>query len=472
MLSMRNPALLLAPFAAFAIEAALHIPASHRAPSATVTDWPRFGYDVARTSAPRGTTGITASTVASLHRAQVEIDGAVDASAIYLHGVTVRGAAHDALFVTTTYGKTIAIDADSGTVLWEYTPESYQTLAGTYRITTATPVADPDRASIYAASPDGMIQKLAIADGRVLWRSAITRYPAREKIASPLNFDRGHVIATTGGYIGDAPPYQGHVAILDPATGRLLHVWNALCSDRHELMDPNKCPESGAAIWARAGAVIDASTGNLFVATGNGRWDGRTHWGDAVIELDPDATRILGDYTPTNTAQLDAADADLGSTAPALLGGFVAQGGKDREIRVLDWKTMMGSSPHMGGEKQIVATPGGTGMFSAMAVLATDSATYLFATDKAGTETFALRGGALASLWKVDSAGTSPVVADGMLFVYDARGTLRVYDAPSGKELARYEAGEGHWNSPIVVDGKIILPTDTRGSAGTVMIWR
>src|SRR5262249_1629397 len=209
-------------------------------------------------------------------------DGGVDASAIYLHGARVHGAAHNALFVTTTYGKTIAIDADSGTVLWEYTPDSYRSLGGTYRITNAMPVADPDRSAIYAASPDGITQNLAIDDGRVLWPSATSRYPAREKIASPLNFDGGHVIATTGGYIGDAPPYQGHVAILDPASGKLLHVWNSLCSDRRELLDPNKCPESGSAIWARAGAVIDPTTGDIFVATGNGRWDGHTHWGDAV----------------------------------------------------------------------------------------------------------------------------------------------------------------------------------------------
>jgi hypothetical protein len=46
--------------------------------------------------------------------------------------------------------------------------------------------------------------------------------PQREKMDSPLSFFHGRVIAVTGGYIGDAPPYQGHVAILDGASGRLL----------------------------------------------------------------------------------------------------------------------------------------------------------------------------------------------------------------------------------------------------------
>src|SRR5207302_7100936 len=124
----------------------------------------------------------------------------------------------------------------NGSVLWRYTPPGYDSWAGSSRITTATPVADPGRAYLYAASPDGRIQKLAVADGHAVWSTAITTLPQREKIASPFNFDRGRVIAATGGYIGDAPPYQGHVAILDGASGRLLHVWNSLCSDRPGLL--------------------------------------------------------------------------------------------------------------------------------------------------------------------------------------------------------------------------------------------
>ena len=195
-------------------------------------------------------------------------------------------------------------------------------------------------------------------------------------------------------------------------------------------------------------------------------------WGDAIIELDADATRILGNYTPSNTAQLDAADADLGSTAPALLGGFVVQGGKDSRLRVVDWKSMKGTSPHLGGEKASIPTPSGTGLFSALAVLTTDTGTYLFAADKGGTEAFSVKGGTLTSMWKAPTAGTSPVVVDGMLFVYDRSGSLRVFDAMRGTTIAQFECGEGHWNSPIVVDGKIILPTGSGRSGGTIEIFR
>jgi outer membrane protein assembly factor BamB len=143
-------------------------------------DWPMFGGNVQSTSANPEPTGITAANVGKLVRRQVELPGTVDASAIYLHGVGIHGARHDAIFVTTTYGKTLAIDATSGAILWTYTPASYSKLAGTRQITNSTPVADPDRQFIYAASPDGYIQKLAISDGNAVWRTAITRLPHRE----------------------------------------------------------------------------------------------------------------------------------------------------------------------------------------------------------------------------------------------------------------------------------------------------
>ncbi|MFI5280209.1 MAG: PQQ-binding-like beta-propeller repeat protein [Gemmatimonadales bacterium] len=439
-------------------------------------DWTRFGWDVGRWSAPDIATGVTAANVTALARQQVALDGTVDASAIYLHAARIAGGTHDVFFVTTTYGKTLAIDADSGTVLWRYTPPGIDRWAGSYRITTATPVADPDRAFIYAAAPDGRIRKLAVQDGREVWSTAITLLPEREKIASSLNWYHGRVIATTGGYIGDAPPYQGHVAILDAASGSLLHVWNSLCSERRGLIAPRSCRYSDSAIWGRAGAVIDSSNGEIFVATGNGKWDGGTNWGDAVIALDSDATRIVGNYTPANTDALDADDADVGSTSPVLLGGgLVAQGGKDGTIRLLDWQAMRGAAPHRGGETQVERTPSGNALFTAPAVRQSAGTTWLFAADNAGTAAWTLGGGHLQSVWRNGNAGTSPVVAGGLLFVYDPNGELRVYDAESGRRLAELTCGGGHWNSPIVVDGRIALPegnANRHRTSGVLNIWR
>ncbi len=409
-------------------------------------------------------------------RQQVALDGTVDGAPIYLRGVTIRGAAHDAFFATTTYGKTIAIDAERGVVLWEFTPPGYSLLAGTYRITNATPVADPDRAFIYAAAPDGRVRKLAVKDGSVAWATAVTRLPEREKIASPLSFDRGRVIAATDGYIGDEPPYQGHVAILDAASGALLHVWNSLSSDRHELVDPASVPESDSGIWGRAGVVIDPASGDLFIATGNGKWDGSVNWGDAVIELDPDAAGIRGNYTPDNTAQLDDTDADLGSTSPVLLGGgLVAQGGKDRVIRVLDWTAMQGGAPHRGGEASFVPTPSGSRLFTAPALLRAGGATWLFAADGGATQAWTLSGRTLSPRWRAEHGGTSPIVVDGMLIVYDPRGALRVYEAATGREIAALPCGAGHWNSPIAADGRIALPegnANAHRTDGVLDIWK
>ncbi|MGZ3502912.1 MAG: hypothetical protein ACXU94_16505, partial [Gemmatimonadaceae bacterium] len=153
----------LAACAAAPADGASKASAAVESSAASTHDWARFGGDVGRSSSSPDPTGITAANVAGLTRQQVTLDGTVDASAIYLHGVRAGSGTHDVFFVTTTYGKTIAIDAGNGAIVWEFTPTGYDSWAGSRQITTATPVADPNRDFIYAASPDGHIQKLAVA---------------------------------------------------------------------------------------------------------------------------------------------------------------------------------------------------------------------------------------------------------------------------------------------------------------------
>jgi outer membrane protein assembly factor BamB len=442
-------------------------------------DWPRFGYDAARHNAGPASTGITAGNVARVRRQQVRLPGTADSSPIYLRGVVVGGRRHDVFLVTTSYGKTVAVDAASGRVLWTFTPAGYSSLAGSARITNSSPIADPGRRFVYAAAPDGKVHKLRIANGAEVsaggWPATITRLPAREKIGPALNYAHGLVLAATGGYIGDAPPYQGHVVAIAAASGRIVHVWNALCSDRHALLEPRSCAEIGAAIWARSGVVVEPGSGRLLVATGDGRFDGRRYWGDSVLLLSPQAASLVRSWTPRDYAQLDSGDVDLGSTAPALLGARRAvQSGKDGKLRLLRLPAL-GGAGRIGGELQTVSAPGGDGVFSAIAVQRLRSGTRLFVGTSAGTWAYALRGGRLRVLWRRSQDGTSPVLAGGLLYVYDPGGGLNVLRPATGKLVTRLPAGSGHWNSPVVSDGRIALPegdANDHRTSGVLDIYR
>ena len=342
------------------------------------------------------------------------------------------------------------------------TPRTTLSRSGPRKPDQSAPVADPDRQSVYAAAPDGQIRKLALTDGHVLWATPITQLPAREKIAGALNFDGGHVLAATGGYIGEAPPYQGHVAVLDASSGQIVRVWNALCSDRAALIAPSSCPESGSAIWARRGVVVDPATHHLLLATGDGLYDGRIHWGDSVVELAADASALIGHWTPTNYRDLEQGDVDLGSTGPALLaGGYVAQSGKDGKLRL--FQVARTTAAGTDGEAQTVSAPGSSAMHSDPAV---GSGNWLFAATRAGTAAWRLVGNQLQQAWSNGTGGTSPVIAGGLLWVFDPGGSLLVYRPQTGERLAELPAGRGHWQSPIVSDGRVAL---AQGKASVVL---
>ena len=413
-------------------------------------DWPLYGYDAARHNASPDAT-ITAANVAKARRLRIRLDGTVDSAPIYV-AKGVRG--RDAFVVTTTYGKTEALDAGTGRVLWRFTPSTYQHLAGSAQITTATPALSADRTAVYAAAPDGRIRKLRLSDGRPVWTTRITFDPTHEKITSSLNVAGGRVIATTGGYIGDAPSYQGHVVTMSESTGRIAHVWNSLCSDRHALIVPRTCRSSDSAIWSRNGAAVDPANGTLVVATGNAPFDGKTDWGDSVLVLTSDASRLVRHWTPADHEHLNSSDLDLGSTSPAFLsGGLAVQGGKDGKLRLLDLHRLPGPGPRTGGELQTLPVPGGVDMFSEPAVW---KGKWVFLATGAGTEALLLRGGRLHPVWSNHNDGTSPVIAGNLLYVAGS-GSVRVYVPTSGRQVASLATGAVHWQSPIVADGRVAI---------------
>jgi hypothetical protein len=85
--------------------------------------------------------------------------------------------------------------------------------------------------------------------------------------------------------------------------------------------------------------------------------------------------------------------------------------------------------------------------------------TALFVADESGTAAFATSAGRLYRVWSNGNAGTSPVMAGGLLYVYDpAAGGINVYEPASPRPITKLAGKSGHWNSPIVVDGHVIEP--------------
>jgi hypothetical protein len=453
-----------------AYQSAIPVPATTSAQQ--LLDWPEFGLDPQRSDSSERATGITAANLAGLRRITVQVGGTVDSSPIYLHRALVAGAPHNVTIVTTTYGKTVAIDADSGRVLWTFTPPGYHGWAGSSQITTTSPVADPNRQFVYAASPNGLIHKLAVADGSEArsgsWPASVTHDAGHEKLAAALNIDGADVLAATGGYFGDAPPYQGHVILIDRSSGRLEGVFNTLCANRRQLITPSSCGASDSAILSRGGAVVEPGGARILISTGNGPWNGTTNFGDSVLELSFPGLTLRQSFTPVDEEHLSVTDTDLGSSAPALLGADrVVVAGKDGIIRVLALSRLdghpgaggVGRHHRLGGELQALGVPGGSELFTAPAIWRRGTVTTVFVADEGGTAAYVLRGGRLLRAWQSSTAGTSPVMAGGLLYVYEpSGGGIYVYHPGSPRPIAKLEGSAGHWNSPIVVDGHIVEP--------------
>ncbi|HEX8731536.1 MAG TPA: PQQ-binding-like beta-propeller repeat protein [Ktedonobacterales bacterium] len=447
-------------------------------PPAAASDWRMFGYDPARSGVNPGETSLSPGNVGKLTKLwQVRLPGVADSSPILLHALPFPGGLRDILYVTTRDGRLLALDAHDGALLWSQRPSGP-------KITHSSPVADADHTYVYAYGLDGALHRYNPITGREAtgngWPEPITSMTQTEKQGSALNLANGYVYATTGGYIGDAPPYQGHVVAINLATGKQA-VFNSLCAHLKHILRDGECAEQMSGIWSRGGVVVDPTDGSIFVDTGNGDFNanrGGDDYGDSIIHLSADATTILDSYTPPNYQRLDDTDADLGSSAPALLPTIagsrtpllLVQGGKDGQFRLINRADMSGKggSGHVGGALQTLSL--GCGLFTQPTIW-TDSATgdiWVFVASVCGMRAYQVKTDAngvtrLAQTWQNGDTVTTPVIAGGVLFGAGS-GALRAYDPTSGRALwnSAQSSANGtisgiHWESPIVVGGAVYI---------------
>jgi outer membrane protein assembly factor BamB len=461
----------------------LRLAQTHEAPAAPANplDWVRFDYDTAHTGSVPQAQDLSAATIGGLHLLwRTKLAGVADAPPVYLHSLAFPDhKQHDVLYVDTRDGTLDALDAATGHVFW-----SVHT--GGPGWTTASPAADPQHRYVYFYGLDGYVHKVGAVDGQEVWTDGwpilLTKIPQREKGSAPLDIVNGRLYAATSTYAPETPPNYGHLVTIDLGDGT-THVFNTVCSNLKHVLATHECPTSGGGIWGRGSPVVDPITGNIFFATANGPFDGKLNWGDSVLELNADGTRLLDSYTPDDQAELDQMNWDLGSTGPALLPQLpnsktpylLVQGGKDGIVRLINRQNLSGQGGpgHIGGELQAIPHPG-CAMFTQPAVWqeANQGAVWVFTASDCSLTGYQVetdpQGNTLLSKgWELPITTSSPLMAGGVLFAA-TKGALLGLDPLTGKQLwssaqprAAGPLGAIHWESPIVVGSKVYITDET-----------
>jgi hypothetical protein len=483
-------------------------------------DWPQFNMDVQHSGNNTRETMLDATTVKTLVlKQQASFTAPVDGAPVYLTGVTTANGVQDLVFVNTAAADLIALDAKTLMQVWKKSHPFAGTCTssnGSACYTTSMPAIDPNRMFVYAYGLDGKIHKHQVGDGTEIttngWPELSTLKPQNEKGSSNLATavaasGTAYLYAPIAGYPGDAGDYQGHVTTINLSDGS-QKVFNTLCSDQTVHFTNGgtpDCAQTQSAVWARAGVIYRADVDKIYFGTGNGLWDttGKM-WGDSVLKLNPDGTGAgngpVDSWTPTDQATLNANDADIGSTGPALLPTpstskvkhLMLQGAKEpttgtpAPIRLLDLDNLssMGAPGKLGGE--IYTLPGGVPQGNeiltqpAVWVNPADSSTWVFIANDSGISALKLvidgtGNPTLTSPWMNGNGGSSPIVANNILY-YAGNGagrngdnTIYALDPTTGTTIwsATIAAKAGgatvggiHWESPIVVHGWLYITSE------------
>ena len=468
-------------------------------------DWLQFNGDASHGGFNRLENRISVSSVGQLQMLfQVSLPGIADGAPVYLSNVSTASGLGDLIFVTTRAGHIAALDAHSGVLLWskQYGPAGCLINRNQARnelcYTTSSPAIDPNRMFVYSYGLDGYVHKYSVGDGTEIltggWPELTTLKRYDEKGSSALSIattanGTSYLYVAHAGYPGDQGNYQGHITVINLTDGT-QKVFNTLCSnqtvhfvDSRITTGPDCYPNTMAAIWARPGVVYDPYHDRILMSTGNGNFQpANLLWGDTVFGLNPDGSTSGGNpldsYTPDNYQDLQKADLDLGSTAPAILppasGKYphlAVQGGKDGVLRLinLDLLSRQSGVGHTGGEVFSMTVPMGGGILTQPAVWV-DSADYsiwIFVNNGAGLAGLQLTVSAVGDpsliLKWTSGGGTSPLVVNGVVF-FARNGLINALNATDGSLLwSDNRIGHIHWESPIVANGVLYI-TDGSGN--------
>lgn len=361
-----------------------------------VSDVATFKNDVSRSGLNAVETTLTPANVNStsfglLHT--VMVDGKVDAQPLYLSQVPVSGAAHNVAFVATEHGSVYAVDADTGTAIWQVsilaTGETPSDTHGCSQVTpeigiTSTPVIDRTVGPHGALYVVGMsidkssnyhqrLHALDITTGVELFNgpmeitasapnsAGVTTFaPGQYEERAALLLANGQIYTTWTSHC-DFGPYSGWIMAFNQSTLAQTAVVNV--GPNSGAAVPNGTPfnMNGPAIWMSGDGPGADAQGNVYLLTGNGLFEptldangfpNMGDYGNSFLKLasTPASLKVADYFAMSNEVAESAGDIDLGSGGEMLLpdltdsGGnvkhLVVGAGKDSNIYVVDRDNM------------------------------------------------------------------------------------------------------------------------------------
>jgi len=317
-------------------------------------------YDNARTGANLHETILTPANVNANQFGAVftfPVDGAVYAEPLYVPNLEIPGqGTHNVVFVATEHDSVYAFDADgkSRTPLWTVNFTNPASGVGTVPGwdascpfiqpeigITPTPVIDYASGTLYVLARTK--EKTGVFSSRYVQRlHALAITTGVEKFGGPVEIKAsvaGHGDGSSDGKVDFNPLHELPRSSLLLASGKVYLTWASSCDvapyhgwvmayDARTLAQAgvfNTSPDAGqSGIWAGDAGIAADDQGNVYLATGNGKFDaasGGRDYGDSVLKLASGGHSIdLRDYfTPYNEGDLNANDYDLGSGGPVLL---------------------------------------------------------------------------------------------------------------------------------------------------------
>jgi hypothetical protein len=323
-------------------------------------------YDNARSAANLNETLLNTSNVNENQFGRLfsrSLDGYLYAQPLYVPNVAIPGkGTHNIAYVATLHNTVAAFDADDpsqAAPIWQVNLGPTRPCCPTGFLTPemgilSTPVVDPGTSTLYvvaATLENGAyfhrLHALDITSGQEKFGGPVTIQASLPGNGSPnqgslVIFDSQQHLQRAGLLLANGAVYVAFASIddADPWHGWLIG-YNA-ANIQQQVSVYNSTPDgNGGGIWQSGRGPVSDATGNLYLMTGNGDYDGTNNFGDSMVKLSSAATTEDW-FTPDDQNTLALQDEDLGSGGPLLIPNtnLLVGGGKQGILYVVDSSNM------------------------------------------------------------------------------------------------------------------------------------